>query len=64
MTIDPSGAYFRREGLNNIYICGLSPEEDDEPSIDNLDVDPKFFDEKIWPKLANRVPAFENLKVL
>ncbi|XP_023246545.1 FAD-dependent oxidoreductase domain-containing protein 1 [Copidosoma floridanum] len=63
MTIDPSGMYFRREGLNNNYICGLSPEEHEEPATDNLDVDYEFFNNKIWPKLANRVPAFENLKV-
>lgn len=63
LTIDPTGVYFRREGLANNYICGRSPEEHDEPSVDNLDVDPEFFDKNIWPVLANRVKAFENLKV-
>lgn len=63
MTIDPSGTYFRREGLANQYICGRCPEEDQEPPTDNLDVDPEFFNNEIWPVLANRVKAFENLKV-
>jgi FAD-dependent oxidoreductase domain-containing protein 1 len=63
LTIDPTGAYFRREGLANQYICGLSPEANEEPSIDNLDVDQDFFYNKIWPILANRVKTFENLKV-
>lgn len=63
LTIDPSGAYFRREGLGGNFIAGKSPEFDEEPSIDNLDVDHEFFDNKVWPLLANRVPTFENLKV-
>ncbi|XP_011506222.1 PREDICTED: FAD-dependent oxidoreductase domain-containing protein 1-like [Ceratosolen solmsi marchali] len=63
LTIDPTGTYFRREGLANYYICGLSPEEDEEPSIDNLDVDQYYFENKIWPILAKRVKTFENLKI-
>ena len=34
-----------------------------EPIIEDLDVDYSFFDEHIWPILANRIPAFESLKV-
>ncbi|XP_058803448.1 FAD-dependent oxidoreductase domain-containing protein 1-like [Phymastichus coffea] len=63
MTIDPTGVYFRREGLNNHYICGRCPLDGEEPSINNLDVDLEFFDNSIWPTLAHRVKAFENLKV-
>lgn len=63
MTIDPTGAYFRREGLNNNYVCGICPPENEEPPVNNLDVDPDYFDNKLWPILAKRVPAFENLKV-
>ncbi|KAL0117678.1 hypothetical protein PUN28_008824 [Cardiocondyla obscurior] len=63
LVIDPSGAYFRRDGLGGNYICGKSPEPDEEPSIENLDVDHEFFDNKVWPLLAQRVPTFENLKV-
>lgn len=61
--IDYSGVYFRREGLGGNYITGMSPEEMEEPDISNLDVDHEFFQEKVWPRLAHRVPAFERLKV-
>lgn len=63
MVIDPTGAYFRREGLANNYICGLCPTDEEEPPIDNLDVDTDFFENIIWPILAARVKGFENLKV-
>ncbi|KAL6432438.1 hypothetical protein ACFW04_006788 [Cataglyphis niger] len=63
LTIDPSGTYFRRDGLAGNYIGGKSPEPDEEPSVENLDVDHEFFDNKVWPALAHRVPSFENLKV-
>lgn len=36
----------------------------EEPDTSNLEVDHRFFEEKIWPHLANRVPAFERLKVM
>ncbi|XP_062261938.1 FAD-dependent oxidoreductase domain-containing protein 1 [Platichthys flesus] len=61
--VDYSGVYFRREGLGGNYIAGASPDEAEEPDINNLDVDHSFFEEKIWPPLAHRVPAFEKLKV-
>lgn len=35
--VDPSGAYFRREGYGGHYLCGMSPEEDQEPAVDNLE---------------------------
>ncbi|KAM4726506.1 FAD-dependent oxidoreductase domain-containing protein 1 isoform 2-T2 [Anableps anableps] len=53
----------KREGLGGNYICGVSPEEAEEPDTSNLEVDHQFFEDKVWPKLANRVPAFEKLKV-
>ncbi|XP_003795974.1 FAD-dependent oxidoreductase domain-containing protein 1 [Otolemur garnettii] len=60
---DSSGAYFRREGLGNNYIGGRSPTEEEEPDPKNLEVDHGFFQDKVWPPLAQRVPAFETLKV-
>ncbi|XP_075888052.1 FAD-dependent oxidoreductase domain-containing protein 1 [Nelusetta ayraudi] len=61
--IDHSGVYFRREGLGGNYIAGASPEEAEEPDTGNLEVDHQFFEDRVWPHLANRVPAFEKLKV-
>ncbi|KAM9763821.1 FAD-dependent oxidoreductase domain-containing protein 1 isoform 2-T2 [Dama dama] len=63
LVADPSGAYFRREGLGNNYLGGCSPTEEEEPDPGNLEVDYDFFQEKVWPRLARRVPAFETLKV-
>lgn len=61
LTIDPTGTYFRRDGLGGNFLVGRSPDE--EPVPDNLDVDYKYFDEVVWPDLAKRVPAFESAKV-
>ena len=40
-----------------------SPYQEEEPDPGNLEVDYDFFQEKVWPRLAQRVPAFETLKV-
>ncbi|XP_038045679.1 FAD-dependent oxidoreductase domain-containing protein 1-like [Patiria miniata] len=62
--VDPVGFYCRREGFGGNYLCGRGPEgEEDEPNTDNLQVDYDFFETNIWPHLAHRVPAFENLKI-
>ena len=34
-----------------------------EPDTSSLDVDYEFFNSHVWPILANRVPAFEAIKV-
>lgn len=62
LTVIPGGAYFRPEGRN--FLAGLSPEEHQEP--DNLDweVDHAWFEENIWPALAERIPLFEAIKVI
>ena len=43
-----------------IQSCYLQHEDKD---TDDLDVDYSYFDEHLWPILAERVPAFEALKV-
>ena len=50
---------FRPQGAG--YITGNT--KYDEPPGFNWDVDYNYFDEAIWPGLAERVPAFEALKV-
>lgn len=54
---------FRREGLGGHFIAGKSPAANEEPGIANLDVDYTFFDQQVWPDIAQRVPGFENIKV-
>ena len=54
---------FYPEGHGTLFLCGRSPEEDEEPDISNLDVDYDFFQETIWPHLAQRYRGMEELKV-
>ena len=61
LTIDPSGVYFRPEGKG--FIGGVSPPEDQDPDSDDLDVEYGLFEEIVWPALAERVPAFEAIKL-
>ncbi|KAF6081185.1 FAD dependent oxidoreductase domain containing 1 [Phyllostomus discolor] len=63
LVADTSGVYFRRDGLGNNYLGGCSPTEEEEPDPENLEVDHDFFQNKVWPRLAWRIPAFESLKV-
>lgn len=60
LLIDPSGAYVRPEG--ELYICGMSPPENEDRPAADFDVDHAFFEEHVWPVLAARVPAFEAIK--
>jgi sarcosine oxidase len=61
LTIDPSGLYFRPEGEG--FICGISPGPgEDDPDCDDLEVDHTLFEDRLWPLLAARVPAFEAIK--
>jgi sarcosine oxidase len=62
LTIDPSGVWFRPEGSN--FICGVSPEDADDPDCLDFELDYKPFEELIWPTLANRVPVFEAIKLI
>lgn len=61
--IDHKGSYVRREGLAGNYLCGASPQPDEEPSASNLDVDYEFFNSRVWPEIAHRCPSFNELKL-
>jgi FAD-dependent oxidoreductase domain-containing protein 1 len=41
----------------------VSPGADEDPDCFDLEVDYTWFDERVWPKLAARVPAFEAIKM-
>lgn len=60
LLIDPTGTYVRPEGAG--FICGSAPENDPDVDGGDFEVDHAFFDEWLWPTLANRIPAFEALK--
>lgn len=59
---DTSGIWLRPEG--RLYICGTTPELENAPDDFGLEVDYPLFEESIWPALAHRVPAFEELRML
>jgi len=61
LVIDPSGLYFRPEGSG--FICGISPAEGEpDPESEDFEVEHALFEERLWPLLAERVPAFEAIK--
>jgi glycine/D-amino acid oxidase-like deaminating enzyme len=63
LTVDPSGMYFRPEGL--AYIAGFSP-RDGDADPDTLDLAPARapFEDFVWPALAHRVAGFDRLRLL
>jgi len=61
LTIDPTGVYFRPEGPD--FLCGVSPEPDQDPDTLDLEMRYELFEEVVWPTLARRVPAFGTLKL-
>ncbi|KDO33569.1 hypothetical protein SPRG_01596 [Saprolegnia parasitica CBS 223.65] len=67
LVVDPSGVYFRPEGCSGQFICGVSPDAANDPDCESDDVlqpDYALFDDVIWPTIANRVPAFEAIKMV
>lgn len=56
---DPAGIGFHPEGKG--YTGGLVNHS--EPAGHNWDVDHSYFEEVVWPALAERVPAMESLKL-
>ena len=61
LTVDVSGAYVRPEGRQ--FVCGISPDEGDEPEVIDWEVDYAEFEEVLWPALAARIPKFEAVKL-
>lgn len=61
LTILPSGLYFRTE-TGNLILLGWSLEDD--PIGFEFSWDQKRFIDRIWPVLAEFVPAFDTLKVV
>jgi glycine/D-amino acid oxidase-like deaminating enzyme len=61
LLIDPDGFYVRPDGPN--YVCGMKPPVDRDFNSHDFDVDYRWFDEELWPRLARWVPAFESVKM-
>ncbi len=62
LTIDPSGVHVRTDGP--YYMAGCTPDHDPVVAYDDFRmVDQTIWEDKVWPALANRIPAFERIKV-
>lgn len=62
LTIDPSGVHMRTDGT--YYLAGCPPDEDHAVDYDDFVQDHSIWEEKVWPTLAHRVPAFERIKLI
>ncbi|KIN63771.1 FAD dependent oxidoreductase [Sulfitobacter noctilucicola] len=62
LTIDPSGVHMRSEG--KYYLAGCPPDVDPDVEFDDFAFDHSLWQEKVWPIIATRVPAFEQVKVI
>jgi glycine/D-amino acid oxidase-like deaminating enzyme len=61
LVIDTSGAWFRPEGGG--FIAGIAPQREADVADLPLEVDQREFEARLWPALANRVPAFDAVRV-
>lgn len=62
LTFDVTGEYFRPEGRN--FIWGFTPTDEEEPQVKDWEMDESWFESKVWPGLASRVPVFEAVKMV
>ena len=62
LVADASGVWFRSEGAGFIggWTPGVGDEDPDDLPLDRPDL--HQFDQRVWPALAHRVPAFEALR--
>ena len=63
LLVDMSGAYVRREGTSGLFLCGMCPPPDEDIDSAELTVDHDYFQNRIWPVLAHRIPVFEGLRM-
>lgn len=63
LSIDPSGIHVRTDGL--YFMAGGFADAEEDIAADPMDfhVDHTLFEDKFWPLLAHRIPAFERIKL-
>jgi FAD-dependent oxidoreductase domain-containing protein 1 len=62
LVIDPSGAWFRPEGGS--FIGAIAPRDEEDAAGLPLVVDRGQFEDRLWPALAARVPAFDAIRLV
>lgn len=60
--IDLSGTFVRPEG--ELFLTGNTPLDDGPADYDDFRTRHEEFDERIWPALWHRIPAFDALRVM
>jgi glycine/D-amino acid oxidase-like deaminating enzyme len=63
LTIDPSGVHVRENGGGTYQGGGHRDDNDPAVDYDDFEMDHALWEEKIWPRLAARIPQFEAIKV-
>jgi FAD-dependent oxidoreductase domain-containing protein 1 len=61
LLIDPEGFYIRPD--RGQFFCGIKPPADQDRNSHDFEVDYSWFDQKLWPRLAHWVPAFESVRM-
>lgn len=62
LVFDTSGMWIRPEGDG--FICGISPSPDaDHHATDDFEPDLHLLEDSLWPLLAHRIPALEQLRL-
>jgi FAD-dependent oxidoreductase domain-containing protein 1 len=62
MVFDTSGAWIRPEGEG--FICGIAPDAAHDPdAAGDFEPDHGLMESTLWPALAHRIPALEQLRV-
>jgi len=62
LTIDPSGIHMRTDG--RYYMAGGAPDDDPAVYYDDFAADHALWESKFWPVIANRIPQFEEIKLI
>jgi glycine/D-amino acid oxidase-like deaminating enzyme len=62
LVFDTSGMWIRPEGEG--FICGISPSAENDPHPgDDFNPDLDLLEDPLWPLLAHRIPALEQLRL-
>ncbi|WGH80127.1 NAD(P)/FAD-dependent oxidoreductase [Jannaschia ovalis] len=61
LTIDPSGIHCRTDG--SLYMAGATPDPDPAVDPDDFAGDWSIWEDRVWPALAARIPAFEEIRI-
>ncbi len=56
----PDGLFCRPEGKD--FIAGIGISDGEAAALDDFEANYALFDESVWPRLARRVEAFENVR--